>query len=153
MKRKGRSGSKVRNGLKGRSAVLFILSFMIIFSLAFAGIKGVELFGWEFKSFDKAITKGLDLQGGVSVLMEIEDEDVTNEELEKTRELLDLRVNKLGIAETTVTTEGDNRVRVEIPGEYDSNEIVDTLSKTGELTFKDPEGNVVLSVQMLKKLQ
>lgn len=151
MKRKGRSGSKVRNGLKGRSAVLFILSFMIIFSLAFAGIKGVELFGWEFKSFDKAITKGLDLQGGVSVLMEIEDEDVTNEELEKTRELLDLRVNKLGIAETTVTTEGDNRVRVEIPGEYDSNEIVDTLSKTGELTFKDPEGNVVLSGSDVKE--
>ena len=57
---------------------------------------GVEIAGWEFKSFSKAITKGLDLQGGVSVLMEIQDENVTKADLEKTRQLIDLRVNKLG---------------------------------------------------------
>ncbi len=130
---------------KGRSTILFILTLIVIVVFAFAGARGVEIAGWEFKSFNKAITKGLDLQGGVSVLMEIQDEDVTKEDLEKTRQLIDLRVNKLGVAETSVTVEGDRRVRVEIPGEYDSKDLVDSLSKTGNLTFKDADGNEVLS--------
>ena len=130
---------------KGRSTILFILTLIVIVVFAFAGARGVEIAGWEFKSFNKAITKGLDLQGGVSVLMEIQDEDVTKEDLEKTRQLIDLRVNKLGVAETSVTVEGDRRVRVEIPGECDSKDLVDSLSKTGNLTFKDEDGNEVLS--------
>lgn len=134
---------------KGRSATLFILAVIIIISLAFAGFKGVEIGGWEFKSFDRAITKGLDLQGGVSVLMEITDENLSSEDLEKnlekTKQLLDLRVNKLGVAETTVTAEGDRRIRIDIPGQVDSKEIVDSLQKTGNLTFKDSEGNEVLN--------
>ena len=130
---------------KVRSTILFILTLLVIVVFAFAGARGVEIAGWEFKSFNKAITKGLDLQGGVSVLMEIQDEDVTKEDLEKTRQLIDLRVNKLGVAETSVTVEGDRRVRVEIPGEYDSKDLVDSLSKTGNLTFKDEDGNEVLS--------
>lgn len=130
---------------KGRSTILFILTLIVIVVFAFAGARGVKIAGWEFKSFNKAITKGLDLQGGVSVLMEIQDEDVTKEDLEKTRQLIDLRVNKLGVAETSVTVEGDRRVRVEIPGEYDSKDLVDSLSKTGNLTFKDEDGNEVLS--------
>ena len=130
---------------KGRSTILFILSFIVIIFLAFAGFKGFEIGGWEVKNFEKSITKGLDLQGGVSVLMEIKNENVSAEDLEKTRELIDLRVNKLGVAETTVITEGSNRIRVEIPGQYDSKQLVDSLSATGELTFKDSDGYVVIS--------
>ena len=130
---------------KVRSTILFLLTLVFIVAFAYAGARGVEVAGWEFKSFNKAIIKGLDLQGGVSVLMEIQDENVTKEDLEKTRQLIDLRVNKLGVAETSVTVEGDRRVRVEIPGEYDSNDLVDSLSKTGNLTFKDAEGNEVLN--------
>ena len=130
---------------KVRSAILFILTLVVIVAFAYAGGRGVEVAGWEFKSFNKTITKGLDLQGGVSVLMEIQDENVTKDDLEKTRQLIDLRVNKLGVAETSVTVEGDRRIRVEIPGEYDSKDLVDSLSKTGNLTFKDADGNEVLN--------
>ena len=130
---------------KVRSAILFILTLVVIVAFAYAGGRGVEVAGWEFKSFNKAITKGLDLQGGVSVFMEIQDENVTKDDLEKTRQLIDLRVNKLGVAETSVTVEGDRRIRVEIPGEYDSKDLVDSLSKTGNLTFKDADGNEVLN--------
>ena len=130
---------------KVRSAILFILTLVVIVTFAYSGGIGVEIAGWEFKSFNKAITKGLDLQGGVSVLMEIQDENVTKSDLEKTRQLIDLRVNKLGVAETSVTIEGDRRVRVEIPSEYNSKDLVDSLSKTGNLTFKDADGNEVLN--------
>ena len=130
---------------KVRSSIFFILTLIVIVALAFASSMGVVIGDWEFKSFDKTITRGLDLQGGVSVLMEIKDENVTKEDLEKTRQLLDLRVNKLGVAETAVTVEGDRRVRVEIPGQQDSKDLVDTLSKTGNLVFKDSEGKEVIT--------
>ncbi|MBB6621927.1 protein translocase subunit SecD [Clostridium gasigenes] len=136
---------------KRKSAIIFILCVVAIFSLAFIGFKGFKIAGYEFKSFDKVITKGLDLQGGVSVLMEIKDEDVKKEDLEKTRQLLALRVNKLGVSETTVTTEGQKRIRVDIPGAFDSSDIVKNLTKSGKLEFKDSEGSVVLEGKDVSK--
>lgn len=142
---------KARSKSKSKSSILFILCIVAIISLAFTGFKGFEIAGWEFKSFDKAMTKGLDLQGGVSVLMEIQEDNVSSDVRQRTKQLLELRVNKIGVAETVVTEEGEKRIRVDIPGAYDSNEIVDSLSKTGNLEFKDPEGNVVLTGKDVKE--
>lgn len=136
---------------KRKSMVLFVLSVIVILSLAVGGFKGFEVAGYEFKSFDEAITKGLDLQGGVSVLMEIQDENVKEEDIEKTKQLIELRVNKIGVSETVVAREGEKRIRVDIPGQSDSKGIVDSLSQTGKLTFKDPSGNVVLEGVDIKK--
>ena len=142
---------KARSKSKSKSSILFILCIVAIFSLAFTGFKGFEIAGWEFKSFNKAITKGLDLQGGVSVLMEIQEDDVPSDVRQRTKQLLELRVNKIGVSETIVTEEGEKRIRVDIPGAYNSSEIVDGLSKTGNLEFKDPEGNVVLTGKDVKE--
>lgn len=136
---------------KGKSAVLLVLSIAVIVFLAFAGFKGIVIGDYQFKSFNTAITRGLDLQGGVSVLMEIQKDDVTSEELESTKQHLELRVNKLGVAETVITTEGDKRIRVDIPGQFDSNEIVTSLGQSGELTFKGPDGEVILTGSDVKK--
>lgn len=136
---------------KGRSSTIFILCTLAIIFFAYIGFNGLEVAGWRAKSFDETITKGLDLQGGVSVVMEIQQDEVSAEDLEKTKEHLELRVNKVGVAETVVATEGDKRVRVDIPGQFNSSEIVDSLSKTGELTFKSPEGDVILTGQDVKQ--
>lgn len=148
MKTKGKGKGKVK------SWILFILIVIIVGSFAYAGAYGAKLFGntYEVKSFGSMITKGLDLQGGVSVVEEIvsEDGNVKPEDLEKTKELLSMRVNKIGVSETTVTTEGENRIRVDIPGKFESKDIIDTLSKTGELTFKAPDGSVLLTGKDVK---
>lgn len=91
---------------KSKSSAILISIIVVIGFLAFAGFKGFVLGGWEFKSFDKVITRGLDLQGGISVLMEIQKDTVSPEELQSAKEHISLRVNKLGVAETVVTTEG-----------------------------------------------
>lgn len=136
---------------KGKSTFIFTLCTLVIIVLAIVCFRGVKIGGWEIKSFNQAITKGLDLQGGVSVLLGIQDENVSHEDLQKTKDLIKLRVDKLGVAETVVTTEGDNKIRVDIPGEYNSQGIVDALSKTGELTFKAPDGKVILTGKDVKK--
>lgn len=136
---------------KGKSTFIFTLCTLATIILAAVCFMGVKVGGWEVKSFNDTITKGLDLQGGVSVLLGIQDENVSHEDLQKTKDLIQLRVNKLGVAETVVTTEGDNRIRVDIPGEYNSQGIVDALSKTGDLTFKAPDGTVILTGKDVKK--
>ena len=136
---------------KGKSSALFILCTLAIILFAFLGYKGAEVAGWRIKPFSETITKGLDLQGGVSVVMEIQDEEVSKEDLEKTKEQLSLRVNKIGVAETVVSTEGDRRIRIDIPAQVDSGEIVESLGKTGELTFKSPKGDVILTGQDVSK--
>ena len=133
------------------SYILFIVSFVAIVGISYIGINGATVAGWHYKSFGEAITKGLDLQGGVSVLMEIQADKVTPEELQNTKESLSLRVNKVGVSETVVTTEGNKRIRIDIPGKFDSKSIVDTLGKTGELTFKGPDSKVILTGKDIKK--
>ena len=141
---------KGKSKSKSKSSILFVISVVAIILLAFVGFKGIKIAGWEVKSFNNAITKGLDLQGGVSVLMEIQEDDVSSDVRQRTKQLLELRVNKIGVAETVVTEEGEKRIRIDIPGAYDSNEIVDGLSKTGNLEFKDADGNVVLTGKDVK---
>lgn len=136
---------------KGKSSALFILCTLAIILFAFLGYKGAEVAGWRIKPFSETITKGLDLQGGVSVVMEIQDEEVSKEDLEKTKEQLSLRVNKIGVAETVVSTEGDRRIRIDIPAQVDSGKIVESLGKTGELIFKSPKGDVILTGQDVNK--
>lgn len=136
---------------KGKSKFIFTLCTLVIILFAAVCFRGIKIGGWEIKSFNDTITKGLDLQGGVSVLFGIQDENVSHEDLQKTKDLIQLRVNKLGVAETVVTTEGDNKIRVDIPGEYNSQEIASSLSKTGDLTFKAPDGKVLLTGKDVKK--
>ena len=139
---------------KGKSSILFILCILFICGFAFVGYKGIEIAGYEFRPFSKTITKGLDLQGGVSVVMEIQDADSVDnlsEKLEQVKEQLAVRVNKVGVAETVVSTEGDRRVRIDIPGQYDSASIIENLSKSGELTFVSPDEDVILTGDDVKK--
>lgn len=136
---------------KGKSSIILILCTLAIFASAYLAIFGLEAFGYKIKTMDQLLTKGLDLQGGVSVIMEIQEDNVTEEELEKTKAQLELRVNKIGVSETVIATEGDKRIRIDIPGVYDSSSIVDSLQKTGELTFKSPEGVILLTGQDIKK--
>ena len=136
---------------KGKSSIVLIICILAIFGAAYLAIFGLEVAGYRVKSMDQLITKGLDLQGGVSVIMEIQEDTVTPEDLEKTKSQLELRVNKIGVSETVVATEGQKRIRIDIPGVYDSSGIVDNLSKTGVLTFKSPEGDILLTGQDIKK--
>ncbi|MGL4740535.1 MAG: protein translocase subunit SecD [Sarcina sp.] len=138
---------KTKRTKKGKvsSTILFLVSIALIGLFAFAGFKGFSIGGYQVKPFEQLITKGLDLQGGVSVLMEIQEKDVTPQMLQRVKDLISLRVNKMGVAETVVTTQGDNQILVNIPGKYDSNNIVQSLTQTGTLEFLDPNGSVILT--------
>jgi len=136
---------------KGKSGFLLIISALLIALLAYSGLFGINLGDYRVKSFGQSINKGLDLVGGTSLLMEIKADNVDSAVVNRTIELISRRVNKEGVSEIPIVQEGDKRIRIEIPGEFDSEKVLKTIGKTGELTFVDPEGNVILTGKDVKE--
>ncbi|MGH4125233.1 MAG: protein translocase subunit SecD [Clostridium sp.] len=135
---------------KKKSMFMFLASVLVVGILAFAGFKGFTIGDYRFKPFTETINKGLDLQGGISVLEEVQGGKVDAKTLDRTIELISLRVNKMGVSETLVAKEGNNRIRIEIPGIFDSKAVLDTVAKSGELKFVGPDKVTILTGKDVK---
>lgn len=143
--------SKANKFKKTKSTLMFIAILLVIGILAYAGSFGFkDIAGYRVKPFTEVINKGLDLQGGISVLEEIKGEDVDNTTLERTIELLSIRVNPNGAKEISISREGKNRIRIEIPGEFDAKKVLESIGKTGNLEFKGPDDKVILTGKDVK---
>ncbi len=84
------------------------------------------------------INQGLDIQGGLSVVLTAKGEDgaaVSTEDMEKSRAIIESRVNALGASEAVVQVQGTNQILVQIPGLSDPEKALETIGKTGKLTF------------------
>ncbi|MGK0469412.1 MAG: SecD/SecF fusion protein [Clostridium sp.] len=130
---------------KGKSTILFLVSVFVVGLLAFSGFNGLKIGDYRFKPFTETITKGLDLQGGISVLEEIQGEKVSDSDMSRTIELITMRTNKMGVSETVVVQEGSNRIRIEIPGKFDQKQVLDTVAKSGVLKFVGPDKVTILT--------
>lgn len=133
-----------------RSTIIFLVFISILGLLCYSGVYGLTFGGYRVKPLSEVINRGLDLQGGVSVLEEIQADKVDQSTYDRTIELLSMRVNKLGVSETVVTREGQKRIRIEIPGVFDSKTVIDSIAKTGELTFVGPDKSVILTGKDVK---
>lgn len=136
-----------------KSGIILLISVVLVGLLAYCGLFGAKIGDYKIKTFGSNIDKGLDLVGGTSLLMEVQsdDETVDSSVLERTMEMLKLRVDPDGVKEVLINAEGDNRIRIEIPGEFDTDSVIETVGKTGELTFTDPNGEVVLTGKEVSK--
>ncbi len=130
---------------KIKSTSIFIALVLFIGLFAYTSAFGFSnIFGYKINPISATLKKGLDLQGGISVLEEIKGEDVDDDTVARTIELLNMRINPEGVKEISILREGENRIRIEIPGEFDSEKVLKSIGRTGELQFRDPDGNVLL---------
>jgi preprotein translocase subunit SecD len=84
---------------------------------------------------------GLDLQGGTQVLLRAQDPNVTSDVIQTAQEVIDRRVNGLGLSETVVQLSGNDRIIVELPGVTNPEQVSETLRGTGRLEFiANPDG-------------
>ena len=103
---------------------------------------GLHLQPTESFRFDRDITihQGLDLQGGLQVLLEA---DVPSDQaadfdartMEAARVIVENRVNGLGVTEPLVQLQGRQRIIVELPGIKNPDQAIATLRETGLLEF------------------
>ena len=84
------------------------------------------------------INQGLDIQGGLSVVLTATSTDgdaITEEEMETSRAIVESRVNALGASEAVVQVQGNNQILVQIPGLSDTQTALGIIGKTGKLEF------------------
>lgn len=98
-------------------------------------------------SITKPVKLGLDLKGGAYVVLEAiseNEEKIDNNAMNRLIEVLDRRVNGIGVAESVIQKAGDNRVIIELPGLQNTEDAINLIGKTALLEFKlmDDEGKL-----------
>ncbi|WP_058270159.1 protein translocase subunit SecD [Olsenella massiliensis] len=91
-----------------------------------------------FTPLRERITQGLDIQGGVSVIMRATKPDgsaPTSGDMATAAGIVQNRVNALGASETSVQQQGSNSILIQIPGATNADQVISTLGQTGHLEF------------------
>ena len=124
--------------------ILAILIMIVVLVGWYVSIFGVG----SFNSVKDLLKFGLDINGGVYVVMEAETDltgDALTETMEQTKEIINRRVNGLGIAESNVSIEGDKRIRIELPGVENAEEAIAAVGMTAQLKFLLADGTLVFT--------
>ncbi len=106
--------------------------------------------------FTNLIRQGLDLKGGVYVVLEAVDTPdipVTPDSMKQAMAIIENRVNAFGVAEPIVQLQGSRRIIVELAGINDPDEAVRNLIRTAYLEFQTADGKTVLTGRQLKTAQ
>ncbi|MGI5901298.1 MAG: protein translocase subunit SecD [Desulfitobacteriia bacterium] len=104
---------------------------------------------------EKGIPLGLDLRGGVHIVLQAEPgkdgAPVTRDDMDKVKAIIDQRVNELGVSEPHIQVDYDRkRVIVELAGIEDPDKAVSLLKTTAKLTFRNAQGDILLDGSLLK---
>ena len=118
---------------------------LLVFLLIVAGGVYMAMYGVDKERVGKAkdIPLGLDLNGGLSVTYQIENENPSKDEIAATIDKLQRRVDSYK-SEGEVYKEGDDRITVELPrptddSNFDARAVLEELGQPGKLEFLDPE--------------
>ncbi len=88
----------------------------------------------------RALHLGLDLQGGMHLVMEIDKSKLEEEELKgainRALEIIRNRVDELGVTEPEILKQGTDRIMVQLPGVIDRERAREIIGKTALLEFK-----------------
>ena len=148
--------AKAKN-LRARALVSLVAIIVVVAVCAYLGLCG---FGKGtminyLKPWGDAISLGLDLRGGVYTVYQAEnngDPDFDTK-MESTVSILTSRLTRQGFTEATVTRQGSDRIRVEIPNVSDPNQILTIIGTPAQLYFVDESGNNLMEGGMVKNAQ
>lgn len=134
--------------MKFKNTILLIMVLAIVGLSSFVALNGVKFGNYEIVKAKDAIDLGLDLAGGVYVVLEAQT-NAKGEELakimEQSKAIINERVNGLGVSEPNISIEAGNRLRIELAGLDDPQKAIELVGKTAQLQFIDPENNVVVT--------
>ena len=132
--------------MKTRCAVNMIVVVILLAAFGALAIFGLNIGALEIKPLVEGISQGLDLRGGVSAVYEAQDEGQSDFSslLSGTMAVLRNRLTNQGFTEATVTQQGTNRIRIEIPDVDDPNEILNIIGQPAHLEFKTADGETIM---------
>ena len=132
--------------------------FAITIALLFVAIYGIHIGSFNLKGANE-MRYGIDIRGGVAATYTPKDLDgtPTAEQLAKAKTIIETRMDAQNITDREVTVDdAHGSVIVRFPWKsddtnFDPQAAIKELGETALLTFKDPDGNVVLEGADVKK--
>ncbi len=122
--------------------------FALILALAIAAGALLASYGLQL---------GLDLRGGSQLTLQVlpagSIQKVQAEQLEAVKEVLERRVNGLGVAESTLQTVGEDQLVLQLPGEQDPTRAAKVLGSTALLEFRAQKPGTEKEMQSLLPLK
>jgi preprotein translocase subunit SecD len=115
--------------------------YLIILAAIFAAVGGVVAL-----ALFKTPTLGLDLQGGLEVVLQAKaprGREITQEDLDRSKDIMEERVNKLKVGEPEIRTQGSDQISVELPGVHDAARAAQIVGQTAQLQFYDLQGDTL----------
>ena len=98
-----------------------------------------EQYAKLYEQKKKALTLGLDLQGGMHLVLEVDRTGLSADEAEdatdRALEIIRNRIDQFGVAEPVVQRQGDNRIVVQLPGLKDEARARNLIGRTALLEF------------------
>src|SRR5262245_24317082 len=118
----------------------------LVVALVIAALVGVALLAIPGSPLEQRPTLGLDLQGGLEVTLQAvppRDRDLTKEDLDRSVSIMRSRVDKLGVAEPEIRTQGDDQISIQLPGIKDPAAAAAITGKTAQLELFDLQADLV----------
>ena len=133
------------DNMKVKSLVTLGVTLLLIVLIGLLAVNGMHVGKYIFKSVGDSVSLGLDLRGGIyAVYLGDTSAEDFDAQMDATVTIMRTRLTNEGYTEATITRQGDDRIRIEIPDVSDPNEILNIVGTPAHLTFVDPDGNVVV---------
>jgi len=114
--------------------------YLIILLVLFGAVAAVITLGYF-----REPTLGLDLQGGLEVVLEARPEagqELTDADLDRSVEIIRERVDKTGFTEPEIRKQGSNQIVVGLAGEGNTARAAEIIGQTAQLEFYDLQADV-----------
>src|SRR5436309_14668465 len=121
-------------------------SQLLLVALILVAVVGVGFLALPGSPVHQKPTLGLDLQGGLEVVLEARPEknqQLTSSDLDRSVDVMRRRVDKLGVSEPEIRKQGSNQIVIELPGVHNAAQAADILGKTAQLELYDLETSLV----------
>ncbi len=128
-------------------------SSLIVVGFLVAALVGVALLAVPSSPLRQQPTLGLDLQGGLEVTLQAippPDRELTEEDLDRSVEIMRNRVDKLGVTEPEIRKQGSDQISIQLPGVRDPAAAAEIIGTTAQLELYDLETSLTgpsISVQ------
>ncbi|MEW6181797.1 MAG: protein translocase subunit SecD [Bacillota bacterium] len=133
-------------------AKVFLILAVVIVAAWFAVKPPVKGVSWL--PVTKLVRLGLDLKGGVHVVLQAVDTPeakATPQAVKEAIAILENRINQFGVTEPVIQQQGTQRVIIELAGVKNPDNVVETLIKPAYLEFKTEGGEVIVTGRDLKE--
>ncbi len=127
-------------------------SHLTLMGIILATLVGVALLAAPWSPLYKKPTLGLDLQGGLEVVLQAKpqknqknqkNQKLTQSDLDRSVTIIRNRIDKLGVSEPIVNKQGKDQISIQLAGVFDQQRAAQIIGKTARLELYDLETSLV----------